>query len=217
LEAQPLLFTVAHVKKIMSSLRLSVVAFLTFITGTAVAGNLKVNLAPSQAVSAGAQWRVDGGVWRASGVTVKNLSNASHAIEYTAVTGWIAPTPASVVLSNNVTTTVTGTYSLPASLVVTLNPSTAWWQIDGGGWQNSGVTASGLTPGAHSIMYSAVPNQLAPPTETVTLIAGQTMSLTRTYTPAGQIYVMLTPTSLPATFVVSASCRDVQAGSLRSQ
>ena len=78
----------------MTSFRFPLVAFLVLISNAAFAGNLKVNLAPTQAVSAGAQWRVDGGVRRNSAVTVKNLTNASHTIEYKAVTGWSAPASA---------------------------------------------------------------------------------------------------------------------------
>ena len=50
-----------------NTLRRFLLTLLLTISGAALAGNLKVNLAPTQAVSAGAQWRVDGGVWRNSG------------------------------------------------------------------------------------------------------------------------------------------------------
>jgi hypothetical protein len=180
---------------LMAPLRLSLFALLTLISGTAIAGNLTVNLAPTQAVSAGARWRVDGGTWRTSGTTVKNLTNASHTVDYNTVSGWIAPGPVTVTLTNNVTTTVTGTYLPPASLAVTLSPSTGQWRVDGGAWRNSGTTATGLTPGAHSVSYNALPNQIAPATENVTLVSGQATSLIRNYTATSNLSVTLSPSS----------------------
>src|SRR5688572_5333358 len=144
--------------KIMNCSRLLAFSFLSLISSTALAGNLTVNLTPPTAITAGAQWRVDGGTWRNSGVTVKNLSNAAHTVEYKAVAGWIAPASTSVTLINNVTTTVTGTYVQPASVAVTLTPSTGQWRVDDGAWRSSGTTATGLTPGAHTISYNAVSN-----------------------------------------------------------
>jgi hypothetical protein len=168
----------------MLSVRLPVLAILTLISGTALAGNLTVSLTPSAAVSAGAQWRVDAGAWRNSATTVKNLSNATHTVEFKAISGWIAPANATVTLTNNVTTTVTGAYVQPSSVAVTLNPAGGQWQIDGGSWRNSATTASGLMPGAHTISYNALTNYTAPATETVNLIAAQTTTLSRTYTAA---------------------------------
>lgn len=179
----------------MVSLRLSVLALITLLSGTALAGNLTVNLGPAGAVTAGGQWRVDAGAWRGSGTTVKNLSNASHTVEYKAVSGWIAPPTATVTLTNNVTTTVTGTYVQPSSIVVTLNPSAGQWRVDGGAWRNSGTTASGLTPGSHSLSYNALTNYTAPATETINLIANQTTNLSRTYTATSSLIVTLTPSS----------------------
>jgi hypothetical protein len=179
----------------MISFRLSLVAFLTFLSSTAFAGNLTVNILPSQAVSAGAQWRVDGGTWRNNGATVKNLTNAAHTIDYKAVAGWVAPAPATVTLTNNVTTTVTGTYALPASLAVTLSPSTGQWRVDGGAWRNSGTTATGLTPGAHTVSYNTLANYIAPATESVTLVSAQTTNVTRNYIATSNLAINLNPSN----------------------
>jgi len=179
----------------MSPLRLSLFAFLTFISGTVLAGNLKVNLAPQQAINAGARWRVDGGTWRTSGTTVTNLSNAAHTVDYNTVTGWFAPGPVTVTLTNGVTTTITGTYAAASSLKITLTPSSGQWRVDGGAWQNSGATATDLAPGAHSVSYNALANYIAPATESVTLASGQTTSLARSYTAASNLKITLTPST----------------------
>ncbi|HEX2855503.1 MAG TPA: hypothetical protein VHO24_19870, partial [Opitutaceae bacterium] len=158
------------------------------------AGNLKVNLAPSQAVSAGAQWRVDGGTWRNSGTTVNGLSNANHTVDFKAVSGWVAPASMTVAVVSG-TTTKTGTYVQTASLKITLTPSSGQWRIDGGAWRTSGTTVSGLTPGNHAVDYTGVSGFAAPSAETVTLTAGQTTTLARNYTQLAQLKVTLSPTS----------------------
>ena len=48
-------------------------------------GSLTVTITPSGAVSAGAQWRVDGGTWRNSGYTQTGLSPGSHTVSWD---GW---------------------------------------------------------------------------------------------------------------------------------
>jgi DNA invertase Pin-like site-specific DNA recombinase len=45
-------------------------------------GSLRVNLSPTNAVSAGAHWQVDGGAWQNSGATVYRLSGGSHALAF---------------------------------------------------------------------------------------------------------------------------------------
>lgn len=159
------------------------------------AGNLKVNLTPSQAVSAGAKWRVDGGTWRNSGTTVSNLSNTTHVVSYKSTFGWITPANANVTLSSGVTTTITGTYVSPASLKINLTPTSGQWRIDGGTWRTNGTTVTGLTPGVHNVDYQAVSGYTAPIAESVTLTAGQTTTLTRSYVQLAQLTITLTPSS----------------------
>ena len=47
-------------------------------------------------MNAGAKWRVDGGPWKNSGQTVNNLSNATHTVEFRAVSGWLTPAAVNV-------------------------------------------------------------------------------------------------------------------------
>ena len=165
----------------------------TLIGAPLFAGSLKVNLGPSQAVTAGAQWRVDSGAWRTSGTTVSNLASGTHVVNYKSVSGWIAPADSSVSIGSG-TTTVTGTYVAPAALKVTLAPTTGQWRIDGGTWVTSGTTVTGLTPGSHAIDYKPVANYTGPSAETVTLVSGQTLTLTRSYVQLSALSITLTPT-----------------------
>ena len=73
-------------------------------------GSLKVTLSPSGAVSAGAQWRVDGGGWRNSGTTVSNLSVGSHTVAFKSITGWTKPNNRTVTIASGQTTTLNRKY-----------------------------------------------------------------------------------------------------------
>jgi len=54
-------------------------------------GSLQVTLAPAGAISAGAQWRVDGGAWQNSGATVSSLIVGSHTVNFQTVSTWTTP------------------------------------------------------------------------------------------------------------------------------
>jgi hypothetical protein len=182
--------------KMKNLVRSLVMSLLALAAPALHAGHLKVTITPTQAVSAGAQWRVDGGVWRSSGTTVKNLTNTAHSVEFKTVNGWVAPAAASVTLSGTTTTSITRAYVLPASLTVNLNPVAATWRVDGGAWRSSGTTATGLAPGNHSLEYAPAAGYTAPPAETVALTAGQTQTLSRTYAEVPPtVRVNLTPSN----------------------
>jgi hypothetical protein len=124
---------------------------LTGIYGAVGYGSLKVDLSPAAAVSAGARWQVDGGALQSSGVTLSGLVVGNHILSFTNVSGWSTPTSKTVTVTANQTTTTTGIYKQIGSLQVTLSPpgavsAGAQWQVDGGAWQSSGATVTGLTP-----------------------------------------------------------------------
>lgn len=163
----------------------------------AFAGNLKVDLSPAQAVTAGARWRVDGGAWQTSGTTVKSLSSGTHAVTYNSITGWIAPASASVTIGGG-TTTITGTYLQTASLVVNLAGGIGQWRVDAGAWRTGGTTAGQLAPGSHTLDYAPVAGYVAPPTETASLTAGQTLTLARDYFVPASLTVTVTRYGTPS-------------------
>ncbi len=84
------------------------------------------------------------------------------------------------------------------ALQVSISPPTvigagAQWQVDGGAWQSSGATLSGLTVGSHTVAFSTVAGWTTPVSQKVTVNANQTATATGTYvvvvTPAaGFIY-----------------------------
>ncbi len=88
-------------------------------------GSLQVTLAPQAAIDAGAKWQVDAdGNWHTNNETVGGLLVGSHALSYTNLTGWIAPTNQTVQIVSGVTTTNTGTYQLTPLLLAAVSRKT---------------------------------------------------------------------------------------------
>jgi predicted small secreted protein len=154
----------------------------TSLTGTYVqqTGSLSVTISPAAAVTAGAMWNVDGGTWQTSRATVSNLSVGSHTVGFNNLQGWTAPSGQTVNIANGQTTAASGTYvQLIDFLKVTIGPlaavhAGAQWQVDGGVWQNSGVTVNGLTYGRHVVGFKEIQGWKEPVDETVTIAKGKT-------------------------------------------
>lgn len=164
-------------------------------------GTLHVVIAPQQAVDDGAQWRVDGGVWRNSGTYI-GLEVGSHTVNFKAIPDWFAPPDNVVDIIENQVTEITGTYSQETgALAVTITPqgavdAGAQWNADSGDWQDSGTTVSGLAPGDHTVNYMAVAGWNAPPSDTVTIVGGVVTEITGTYTQQfGSLRVFIAPQS----------------------
>lgn len=173
----------------------------TVISGAYVAlGAVQVNLNPTGAVSAGAQWQLDGGGLQNSGFVISNVSLGSHTISFVPVTGWITPTNQTVTVNSGQTNTVTASYVVLGSLQVTINPAGAvsggaQWQLDGGALQNSGNVISNLTTGAHTIVYLAVTGYITPTNQTLNINPGGTTNITTTYVALGAVSVTINPTN----------------------
>ena len=171
-------------------------------TYTLQTGSLKVSISPSAAVSAGAQWRVDGGSWRNSGYTQSGLSVGSHTLEFKALTGWSKPGNRTVTINYNQTANPSGTYTLQTgSLKVSISPSAAvsagaQWRVDGGSWRNSGYTQSGLSVGSHTLEFKALTGWSKPGNRTVTINYNQTANPSSTYTlQTGSLKVSISPSA----------------------
>ncbi len=74
--------------------------------------SLTVTISPATAVSAGAQWQIDGGEWQDSGSTVSDLSVGNHTVTFSSVSGWTAPSEQTVtIIVSGQTVTVSETYT----------------------------------------------------------------------------------------------------------
>ncbi len=165
--------------------------FLAFQEG----GSLTVTISPAAAVSAGAQWNVDGGTWKNSGATVGGLSVGSHTVNFNTITGWTSPTSQAVNIVKGQTTSAGGLYvqqTQTGSLKVTITPAAAvsagaQWNVDNGAWNASGGTVSGLSAGSHTVNFESIPGWNTPASQTVIISYGQTKT-------ASGKYVLTTPT-----------------------
>ncbi len=155
-------------------------------------GSLQVTISPTNAVSAGAQWQVDGGAWQNHSNTVSGLSVGNHTVAYKSVSGWNTPGNQTVTISPNLTTTTNATYIQQAgALLVTISPAEAanagaQWRVDGGPWQNSGGVVAGLSPGYHTVNFSSIPNWYAPWDQMVFVVTNSTTTANGVYTAVGQ-------------------------------
>ena len=165
-------------------------------------GSLKVTLSPAGAVSAGAQWQVDGGTYRNSGETVSGLTAGSHTVTFKTVSGYTTPSTQTVNITGGAVASVSGAYVLippTGSLQVTLSPAGAvsagaQWQVDGGTYRNSGETVTGLAAGSHTVTFKAVSGYATPASLTVTVLADALAVGTGSYTPlTGSLQVVLSP------------------------
>jgi hypothetical protein len=152
-------------------------------------GSLQVTIIPTNAVSAGAQWRIDDGPWQNSGAIVTDLPLGTYTVSFSTVSGWTTPASLLVPISSNSRTTATGSYiAIPqtGSLQVTVTPSNvvsagAQWQVDNGAWQNSGVTLSNLADGTYLVVFGPALGWQPPVNQYVTISNGLLTTLNGTY------------------------------------
>ncbi|HPC93807.1 MAG TPA: CotH kinase family protein [Sedimentisphaerales bacterium] len=79
-------------------------------------GALRVTLTPSEAVAAGARWRLDGGEWLASGAVMADLVPGTYTVDFGLAGVWGRPSARTVQITRGQTTELTATYSrLPDS------------------------------------------------------------------------------------------------------
>jgi uncharacterized repeat protein (TIGR02543 family) len=116
--------------------------------------SLQVTITPAGAITAGAQWQVDGGAWQNSGATVTNLSAGSHTVSLSTISGYaftdwntngiVASTSSSYTftLINNVT--LVANFTPLYTYKVTASPSNGG-TVSAGGTNGGGIFPAGST------------------------------------------------------------------------
>ncbi len=168
---------------------------------TVGAGAVTVTLLPHDAVSAGAQWSLDGGPNQASDTTLTNIATGSHTISFTTIPGWSSPLSQTIPITNNATTSVTGIYSIgtgQGALSVTLSPAAAvsagaQWQVDSGPAQKSGATLTNILAGSQTLSFTNIPEWNTPLSQTVTITNDASTSATGVYTSIAALTVVISP------------------------
>lgn len=137
-------------------------------------GSLVVNISPSGATSAGAQWRVDGGGWQNSGATIGNLSPGGHTVEFKDISNWSKPGNQTANITAGQTTTLGGTYvqhvgSIRVDISGDAPAAGARWRVNSGAWQTSGATVSGLAVGSYTVDFNDLAGWTKPASMTVSV------------------------------------------------
>jgi len=100
--------------------------------------SLTVTINPAGARDAGAQWQMDGGAYRNSGVTVKGVAPGYHTVSFKPINGWAKPGDARVFLWPFGNSSLSGTYTQvtqTGALTVAISPvgavtAGAQWRVD---------------------------------------------------------------------------------------
>src|SRR5262249_29042570 len=110
----------------------------SFTLGVGTVGAAQVTISPAAMVSAGAQWKIDGGAWQNSGSTVIGIEAGDHILSFSDVSGWVTPADQTIDIQTNETTNIVANYTQEGSLQVTIGPADpslagAQWLLDGSG------------------------------------------------------------------------------------
>jgi len=180
-------FTIPPQTNVAVTAHQATVATVNYTVAVANAGSLQVLVSPAASVNAGAQWNVDSGAWQNNSAIVPGLAVGAHTVSFLPVVGWTTPANQSVSVGNALTAVAAASYVLQTgSLQVTLLPASvvsggAEWQVDGGTYQTSGSTLSGLLPGSHAVAFNTVLGWETPSSQVVTITYAVTSSATANY------------------------------------
>jgi len=167
--------------------------FVTFkpISSPSQTGSLTVTLLPEGAISAGAQWQVDGGNYRNNGDTVTGLTPGAHTISCKAIPGYTPPPSHTVTVAVGAVTSDTETYSAVSattySLTLTQGGSMGYISpFPSGTWNGSAYvyTAGSVVqltatadPGYHFVSWGGDASGAGAATQTtITMNANMTVS-----------------------------------------
>ncbi len=188
------------------------------LSGTTQKGWLQATISPTDAVTAGAQWCVNGTCYN-SGAKAE-LAAGTYTVEYKTLTDWIKPANQTVTITSGQTGTLTGIYAPVTTqkgyLQVTISPADAisagaQWCVNGTCY-NSGAKAE-LAAGTYTVEYKTLTDWIKPANQTVTITSGQTGTLTGIYAPVttqkGYLQVTISPAdaiSAGAQWCVNGTC-----------
>lgn len=156
-------------------------------------GAIQATIDPQDAINDGAQWRISGGAWQNSGVTIYGLSAGDYTVQYSDEPDWITPNDQTVTVVANQTSTTTGIYTLATGAIqATIEPQDAindgaQWRVNDGAWQNSGAIVSNLYVGQYTVQYNNLVDWTTPDDQLVNVLKNQTTQTIGTYIAAGQV------------------------------
>lgn len=159
-----------------------------YTNATAPTGFISVVLSPTNVLSKGATWVVDGTNAPLLSGGLISLPVGSHSLTFSPVAGWTAPVSSNVVVAAYTTNRLTFTYKqIPiGNVTVTLSPTGAVaagvsWSLDGGAPNASGTTLAGVYSGAHTVTFTPIAGWTTPASKSVVVPTNSTLTVTATY------------------------------------
>lgn len=181
-------------------------------------GTVAVGISPTAALSAGAQWQIDGGMFRLPG-SLGGVAAGTHTISFKTIPGFATPVSRTITVRSNQVTTVAGIYEQQTGgISVTLSPAEAvaagaQWRIDNGSFLNTGALQNGVTAGTHTLSFSTAPGFIKPADRRVIILPNQTIFETGEYIEeSGGLNVVI----LPEEAVDAGAQWQVDGGDLRN-
>ena len=164
-------------------------------------GSLLVNLTPAGTGTFTPGWRLVGEqLWRAADTVLSGLVTGNYQVEYEPTAGYAQPPTETISVTSGAQTELDRQYyptsgGLVGGLQIVLAPANltgAQWRFLGQGngqWKASGTTVNNLSAGNYLIECKPVTGQTTPSPSSITVVSGQTLSVTLTYlvssTPVG--------------------------------
>lgn len=157
-------------------------------------GSLTVTIIPDTALKAGAQWRIAGKDWSASGTRL-DLPPAKYKVEFKEIAGITAPAAQEVELTAGQNAQITGTYTellaKKGTVLGVIKPAVvakkgAKWRLDGGAWLESGAKLE-ATEGQHKIEFADVTSWVKPAPLNITVSANKESVTSGSY---GRLYTV---------------------------
>ena len=138
-------------------------------------GRVTYTLTPSEAT-----WTINNKTYN-SGETAE-VPAGTYDVTFNALEGYTVPDAQSVTVAAGEEVSRSASYTaLPATLTVTLTPSTARWTVNGSSYA-SGATAT-LSAGTYTVSFGAVSGYVTPASQSVTLSRGEARELDVEYVP----------------------------------
>ena len=138
-------------------------------------GRVTYTLMPSEAT-----WTINNKTYN-SGETAE-VPAGTYSVTFNALEGYTAPAAQSVTVAAGEEVSRSASYTaLPATLTVTLSPSSARWTVNGSSYA-SGATAT-LSAGTYTVSFGAVSGYVTPVAQSVTLSRGEAKELNVEYVP----------------------------------
>jgi uncharacterized repeat protein (TIGR02543 family) len=139
--------------QVVNGSQVSNLKYFTVSTPPPNTGTLVVNLAPTGATSAGAQWQVDGTGYNNSGQAVGYITTGTHTVSFKSISGYTTPASINVNIVANQQTTTNATYTVvaPSTYSLALNYN----NTQGGASASPSASGNSYTAGAVVQLYAS--------------------------------------------------------------